>query len=171
MDDQQRLQLSNMIKANNVSDQTDMIRKLKHSALIREDVNTLVLLRAKHRDDPAKLYEEGVSQCNFLFSCYTDIFNKIRKDELDIGILHKFIDVLRRVELGELDQHEGAFAVGTLLKELYVDSAVKKADKLEEERRKTEATTAASVENKHAPKKNTHLGITWNKFKKLGIHY
>ena len=33
MNDKQRLQLQNMIKANNVEDQTDLIRKLKHSQI------------------------------------------------------------------------------------------------------------------------------------------
>ena len=55
---------------------------------------------------------------------YTDIYNKIRKDELDLSILNRFLNVLRNIEDGELDQHEGAFVVGTLLKELYVDSAL-----------------------------------------------
>jgi hypothetical protein len=48
-------------------------------------------------------------------------------------ILYRFLDVLRQIEDGELDQHEGSFVVGTLLKELYVDSALKKAEKLEKE--------------------------------------
>ena len=61
-----------------------------------------------------------------------EIFNKVKKDEIDISILHKFLDVLRRIEEGELDQHEGSFLVGTILKELYVDSAIKKGDKLDE---------------------------------------
>ena len=36
MDDNARLQLQNMIKANNVEDQTDLIRDLKHSHILRE---------------------------------------------------------------------------------------------------------------------------------------
>jgi hypothetical protein len=130
MDDKQRLQLQNMIKANNVEDQTEFIRNLKHSQIIRNDVNTMILIKAKFRGDEAKIHEECVNECNFLFTYYTDIYNKIRKDEIDIGILNKFLDVLRRIEDGELDQHEGSFFVGTILKELYVDSALKKADKL-----------------------------------------
>jgi len=130
MDDKQRLQLQNMIKANNVEDQTEFIRNLKHSQIIRNDVNTMILIKAKFRGDEAKIHEECVNECNFLFTYYTDIYNKIRKDEIDIGILNKFLDVLRRIEDGDLDQHEGSFLVGTILKELYVDSALKKADKL-----------------------------------------
>ena len=130
MDDNQRLQLQNMIKANNVEDQTGFIRDLKHSQLIRNDVNALIMIKANYRGNDDKIHEEGVNKCNFLFTYYTDIYNKIRKDEIDIGILNKFLDVLKRIEDGELDQHEGSFLVGSILKKLYVDSALKKADKL-----------------------------------------
>jgi len=155
MDDKQRLQLSNMIKANNVEDQTQLIRNLKHSQILRNDVNNMILLKAKYRGDDEKIYNECVNDCNFLFTYYTDIFNKIRKDEIDIGILNKFLDVLRRIEDGELDQHEGSFAVGTLLKELYVDSALKKAEKLDE-------LSEKSPEPKHA-----EVSISWKQFKKI----
>ena len=33
----------------------------------------------------------------------------------------------------KLDQHEGSFIVGTILKELYIDSALKRGDKLDKE--------------------------------------
>ena len=41
MDDKQRLQLSNMIKANNVEDQTGLIRNLKHSQVLRNEINNI----------------------------------------------------------------------------------------------------------------------------------
>jgi len=132
MDDNQRLQLQNMIKVNNVEDQTELIRNLKHSQVLRNEINNMIMIKAKYRGDDEKITEECVNECNFLFTYYTDIFNKVKKDEIDITILNKFLDVLRRIENGELDQHEGSFLVGTLLKELYVDSAIKKADKINE---------------------------------------
>ena len=103
MDDKQRLQLQNMIKANNVEDQTELIRNLKHSQVLRNEVNNMILVKAKHRGDDEKIYNECVNECNFLFTYYTDIFNKIRKDEIEIGILNKFLDVLRKIEDGELN--------------------------------------------------------------------
>lgn len=133
MDDNARLHLQKMIKANNVEDQTQLIRDLKHSVILKKDINTLILLKAKYRDDPDQLLLESMTECNFLFTYYTDIYNKIKKDEIDLGILNRFLDVLRQIEEGKLDQHEGSFAVGTLLKELYVDSALKKAEKLNKE--------------------------------------
>ena len=157
MDDKQRLQLQNMIKANNVEDQTDFIRNLKHSQIIRNEVNNLIMIKAKFRGNDEKIHEEGVNECNFLFTYYTDIYNKVRKDEIDIGILNKFLDVLKRVEDGELDQHEGSFLVGTILKEMYVDSALKKAEKLNE-----------NDEPKPEPIK-PQKNISWKQFKKINI--
>ena len=155
MDDKQRLQLQNMIKANNIEDQTDFIRNLKHSQIIRNEVNTMIMIKGKFRDDDAKIQEECVNECNFLFTYYTDIYNKVRKDELDIGILNKFLDVLKRIEDGELDQHEGAFLVGSILKELYVDSALRKADKLN-----------ADEEPKPEPKK-PEKNVSYKQFKRM----
>ena len=42
MDDNQRLHLQKMITANNVEDNTDLIRELKHSHILRDDINNLI---------------------------------------------------------------------------------------------------------------------------------
>ena len=65
------------------------------------------------------------NQCSFLFNHYTNIFNRLFKDQLDITILQKFIYVLSRIEEGEIDQHEGSYEVGELLKKMYIDSALR----------------------------------------------
>uniref|UniRef100_A0A6C0CTY6 Uncharacterized protein n=1 Tax=viral metagenome TaxID=1070528 RepID=A0A6C0CTY6_9ZZZZ len=154
MDDKARLQLQKMIKANNVEDQTELIRELKHSHLLQNDINNLIMLKAKHRNNQDKINEEGMSECGFLFTYYTDIYNKIRKDEIDLKILNKFLNILRRIEDGEIDQHEGSFIIGTLLKELYVDSALRKAEKLNQDE-KEEIVEPREVVN-----------ISWKDFKK-----
>jgi hypothetical protein len=155
MDNKQRLQLQNMIKANNIEDQTEFIRDLKHSQIIRNDVNNMIMIKAKFRGDENKIHEECVHECNFLFTYYTDIYNKVKKNEIDIGILNKFLDVLKKIEDGELDQHEGSFLVGSILKELYVDSALKKAEKLN-----------ANEEPKPEPKKPEKL-VSYKQFKRF----
>ena len=153
MDDNQRLQLQNMIQANNVEDQTDLIRSLKHSEILRSQITQLVLLRSKYGDDAEKINIEGMAECNFLFTYYTDIYNKVRKNEIDLQMLTKFLDVLKDIEDGKLNQHEGSFQVGTILKEMYVDSALKKAEKLNENNEPTPEPKKASVE------------ISWKQFK------
>ena len=155
MDDNSRLHLQKMIKANNVEDQTELIRELKHSHLLQEDINNLIMIKAKYRNDPDKISEEAMNECSFLFTYYTDIYNKIKKDEIDLKILNKFLNVLRRIEDGEIDQHDGSYLVGQLLKELYVDSALKKADKLEEKNKVVEE-----------PKRDT-VNVSWKQFKNI----
>ena len=153
MDDNQRLQLQNMIQANNVEDQTGLIRNLKHSGILRTQVAQLVLLKSKYGNDAEKINIEGMSECNFLFTYYTDIYNKVRKGELDRQMLTKFLDVLKDIEDGVLNQHEGSFQVGSILKEMYVDSALKKAEKLNENNEPTPEPKKAVV------------NISWRQFK------
>ena len=65
----------------------------------------------------------------------------------------QFLSILKRIEDGKIDQHEGSFEVGKLLKKIYVDSALKNKesnDKIEKKNKKK------------APKK-----ITWNQYKKM----
>jgi hypothetical protein len=158
MNDSQKLQLQKMISANNVEDQTELIRTLKHSHIFKNEINSMMMIKSKYRGDDEKIKEECMNECGFLFTYYTDLFNKIRKDEIDLSILFEFIEVLRKIEDGELDQHEGSFLVGTLLKKLYIDSALKKANKLDEQYSNEEA----------APKKlEPVLSISWKQFKQL----
>jgi hypothetical protein len=153
MDDNQRLHLQKMIAANNVEDNTELIRQLKHSHILREDVNNLIMLKSKYIDDADALHLEGMVLCNFLFTYYTDIYNKIRKDEIDLKILYQAFDVLRDIEDGKLDQHNGAYEFGTLLKKIYVDSALKKAEKLNANDEPTEVY------------KGPQVNISWQEFK------
>ena len=97
MDDNARLQLQKMIKANNVEDQTQLIRDLKHSELLRNDINYLILLKSKYANDIESLMNESMKECQFLFTYYTDIYNKVRKDEIDLTILYRFLDVLKQI--------------------------------------------------------------------------
>jgi len=156
MDPNQRLQLQQMITDNNVEDNTNLIRQLKHSHVLRENVNNLIMLKAKYMNDPDSLHLEGMTECNFLFTYYTDLYNKIRKDEIDLKILFKAFDVLRDIEDGKIDQHDGAYTFGTLLKQVYVDSALKKAEKLNLESEKTEPEY-----------KGPQVNISWSQFKKM----
>ena len=94
MNSDERLKLKEMIKQNNVTDYTEKIRELKHSSLLKKDVETLLKLKETHKDDNEFLSQE----CCFLFMYYTDIFNKIKKDEINISILYKFLTVLKKIE-------------------------------------------------------------------------
>jgi hypothetical protein len=62
-----------------------------------------------------------------------DIFTRIMKDEVDMTIMHKILIVLKLIEDEKLDQQEGSVMVGRYLKELYLDSAVRRADRIDGE--------------------------------------
>jgi hypothetical protein len=142
-----------------VEDQTELIRELKHSYLLQDDINNLIKIKAKYRNDPDpnKINVEAMEECSFLFTYYTDIYNKVRKDEIDLSILNRFLNVLRQIEEGEIDQHDGSYLVGQLLKELYVDSAFIFVVKLDEQYKEMEVV----------PEKNTGMNISWKQFKRI----
>jgi len=135
---QEKLDLNNLIKANEVVDYTEEIRYKKQSELIRNDVKQMIYLKNKNKlkeenNDKEELDNLLIKECKFLFNNYTDIFNKIKNDIIDIKILMNFLDILKKIEEGEIDQHEGSYLVGKYLKEMYVDSVLKQKSKIEEE--------------------------------------
>jgi|TARA_Y100000817_G_scaffold182992_1_gene142991 hypothetical protein len=163
MDDKQRLNLQEMIKQFDADDNTSKIRELKHSRRIRDDVEKFVNLKKKYSRmmtfEPKKFEKLVISHCNFLWTNYTNIFNRIMKDELNLNILRKFIDTLREVEDGDLDQHEASVKVGEILKQLYIDSALQREKKINAE------------DKKRAPKhKKPVNNISWAKYKAANLH-
>ena len=135
LNSQQKLDLASMIKANDTTDCTQEIREKKQSIAIKTDVDHLVSLKAKYerlrKSNPDEFDTICVKQCAFLFNNYTDLYNKIKNDNLDLKILERFLKILKKIEDGELDQHEGSYLVGKHLKEMYVDSALKTKAKIE----------------------------------------
>jgi len=126
-----RIQLNKMIDANQVQDCTTEIREKKHSGKIAADVQRLVNLRKRYAS-LAGYDDMCVAQCNWLFNNYTDIFNKVKKDEMNLDILAQLLTVLQNIEEGQLDQHTGAYEVGLLMKKIYIDGALLKAKKLDD---------------------------------------
>ena len=142
MNDSERLQLQKMIQENDTQNNTQDIRKLKHSKKILADVDMLLKLKQDNKllakSNPDSFDSMCTNKCSFLFNNYTDIYNKVLKDEINLQILERLLNVLYSIEEGDVDQHEGSFEVGKLLKNIYIDSALKKADKINEQYEKKE---------------------------------
>lgn len=159
INNKERLDLKRMIGEMESENNTENIRKVKHSVLIRDDIRKLETLKLKQKDlyenDQAGFIELCQTECAFLITNYHDIFNKIVKNELDLEIMTKFLMVLKMIEDGKLDQHEGSVAIGKLLKELYLDSAVRHADNLDKQY-SDESTIA-----------NAGANVTWKEFKAM----
>lgn len=155
MEENQRLELQKMISENGTTDQTELIRTLKHSSILKSEIDKMIDLKAKYIDDSEEAFHlEAMNECSFLNMYYNDIYNRLRKDELNIEILYNFINVLKEIEDGKLDQHEASYKVGKLLKEIYVDSALKKAEKLDKLYPETKNVV------------NNGIEIDWKTFKK-----
>lgn len=133
----ERINLKKMVDETECTNNTENIRKLKHSTLIRDDIRKIENLKTKNKNQMNLESEEFIELCKsesfFLFTNYTDIFNKVVKNELDLTIMTKLLIVLKLIEDGKVDQHEGSVMTGKILKELYVDSAMKRADNIDKE--------------------------------------
>ena len=155
----ERLNLKKLVDEMDCEDNTENIRKLKHSVSIRNDIRNIENLKTKHTELRNSRPDEFITlcegKCPFLFNNYTDIFHKVVKDELDLTIMTKLLTVLKMIEDGKVGQHEGSVLVGKILKELYIDSAVKRADNIDKE---YESMKVVPIEGKK---------ISWQEFKAM----
>tara|TARA_B110000003_G_scaffold23799_1_gene22731 strand:+ start:8516 stop:8989 length:474 start_codon:yes stop_codon:yes gene_type:complete len=137
MDSQDRLNLKKLISEYKPEETTTKIRTLKHSSKIKEDVERYLKLKSKYARLPKQtqlqMYQ---NQCGFLYENYTNIFNKLVREQLNLSILYRLLIVLKGIEDDKYDQHEGSVMVGKILKQLYIDSALKGDDKNDKKSKK-----------------------------------
>jgi hypothetical protein len=155
----ERINLKKLLSESDCDNNTEQIRKLKHSNLIANDINQYKKLKEENDRTINSTKEDFIEKCKikceFLYNHYTDIFNKLVKDELDLILLTRFLVILKMIEDGKVDQHEGSVLVGKILKEIYVDSALKRCDNLDKEH---------ADEKKE---KNDGVKMSWKEFKKI----
>ena len=154
LSDKERLDLKKLLRESDVQDNTEYIRKVKHSQLILNDLRVMERLKRSNCADPL-VFQGGAP---FLYANYQDIFNKMVADELDLEIMSRLLTILKLIEDERVDQHEGSVLVGKILKELYVDSALKKCKKLDE------AQDAKEAESEAEPVYKEEKPITWSQW-------
>ena len=93
------------------------------------------------KSNPNEFHVICVKQCDFLYNSFAEIFKGIKSDTIDMQIMYKFLDVLKKIEDGEIDQHEGSYLVGQHLKEIYVDTALRVEKKKDTNNRKKKGTS------------------------------
>jgi hypothetical protein len=154
MDSQDRLNLKKLISEYKPEETTSKIRTLKHSSKIKEDVERYLQLKSKYARLPKQtqlqMYQ---NQCGFLYENYTNIFNKLVKEQLNLSILYRLLILLKGIEDDKYDQHEGSVMVGKILKQLYIDSALKgdeKNDKKSKKERKRRGKKLSWAEYKRS---------------------
>jgi len=119
-----------MIEQNNVVDNTNILRELKHSSVIKQNVERLLELKQIHADllqsNKQKFEEIVLQDCGFLFFNYMPLYNSILKENLNMTILNELLTILSKIENGECDQHEASYEVGKLLKAIYIDTTLQR---------------------------------------------
>lgn len=137
LSEHERLNLQKMINESECDDNTEHIRNVKHSVRIRDEIRKLDTFKKANRSLQVKDFDTFLQKASevtpFLYTKYTDIFNRIIKDELDLEIMTKLLIVLKMIEDNKVDQHEGSVMVGKVLKELYVDSALRRGENIDKE--------------------------------------
>lgn len=129
MNSEQEKVLEQLIKENNVQDNTENIKNAKKSNKIRKDVAIIQNLKLQNNSkDFEKLNREAIVKCSFLNTNYPNIYQKLLKDEINIEILYKFLDELEYIETGKQTQHEASYNIGMLLKSLYIDKELHNID-------------------------------------------
>lgn len=166
MNPQEKIDLKKLIgKMDDYEDNTHGIRQMKHSDDIRKDILKMEELKKEHMElrktDPFAFSQLCESECIFLFYKYTDIYNRLLKDEVDLTIMNKALNVLKRIEDGEIDQQEGSVMVGKLFHEMYVDSALRRSANLD-----TAAASADAKSQSAVPPKAPIKKISWREYKK-----
>lgn len=132
-----KMNLRNIVSQMGAEDNTEGIRKLKHSTLIRDDIRKLDTFFNSNTTLKNSNFEKYQLECErlapFLLENYTDLFTRMIKRELDLTIMTKMLVILKLIEDEKVDQHEGSAMFGKVLKELYIDSTIKHGDNLDEQ--------------------------------------
>ena len=157
IDDETRLNFDKMLKESGTENNTEKIRKLKHSDKIREQITDMIEIQTKYSRLGNKSINKMIElKCNWLFTNYTNLYNKLKKKQLDLQILDRFLLTLKELEDGEVDQHEASVKIGQVLKEMYIDSALKTEKQYE------------AKNKKHKKKyKKPEKKITWEEYKRM----
>ncbi len=154
-----KMNLKNLVSKMGAEDNTENIRKWKHSTRIRDDIRKLDTLTQEKEDmrvnEPDLYVKTCADAAPFLFENYQDLFKRMIRRELDLTIMTKLLVILKLIEDDKIDQHEGAAMFGKILGELYIDSAIKKGDNLDKEHQSSE------------PEKSVGKPISWKEYKQM----
>ena len=133
----ERIQLQKMLQEGDSEDYTEKIREVKHSEAIKRDIIQLQLLQVQYMElkesNVQAFNNKCMEKCSFSYNNYTDISHKLKNAEIDVQMLMEFVRILKKIEDGQCDQHEASYEVGSILKKINVDSALRKTEKQDKE--------------------------------------
>jgi hypothetical protein len=141
LSDNDRIQLENMLRENEVEDTTRKIQELKHSSKLSASIKLIEKMKKQYprmfKTDYEK-FERMVRTRDeqWMWSHYTSIYHKLMKNQLDPSILNSMVDVLQKIENNEFTQHEASVAIGRMLKQIYIDGKIRDTPDTQRNKRK-----------------------------------
>jgi hypothetical protein len=113
-------------------------------------------------EDQSPVYNKMLeTKCSFLFTTYPLIYKGIIEESLDMVILYKFVDVLKKIEDFEINQHEGSFLIGKLLKGIYIDKPMASSD--------PEIVDSSVIDVNASVDTLPYKTLSWKEYKKINL--
>jgi len=136
-------------------DNTAYIREEKRSSRLRDDILQMERLKRSYSGDKTsqEFRDLCATECPYMFNEYSLIFNKQIKDVLDLKLMFRTLEVLRQIEIGQINQEEGSVLVGKMFADMYLDAAKREGELLDAERGETR------------PDPIEGLSLSWKQFK------
>ena len=173
---QEKLDLKRLLKTSDCDNNTEHIRKVKHSAKIQKDIMELVTFKKQNNKlydtNPERFEQEARGVAEFLYATYPDIFRKVINNEINYEIMVRLLYILKAIEDEKVDQHEGSVLVGKELKALYLDSAIRHGDNLDKKYKKCASSEIEALEDDttdSSPPPVVEKLISWKQYK-MEIH-
>ena len=161
---QEKLDLKRLLKTSDCENNTEHIRKVKHSSKIQQDIMELVTFKKQNHKlydtKPDRFELEARTVAYFLYTNYPDIFRKVIHNEINYEIMKRLLYILKAIEDEKVDQHEGSVLVGKELKDLYLDSAIRHGNNLDKKHKSPENEPKES-----SPPPVAEKLISWKEYK------
>lgn len=125
MNNNHKRELDRLIQENDTKDQTQSIRERKHSSKLRDQVLTLYVLKYKQQHKSMVAMQDMIKkECEFLYTNYRELYEILMTKNMDLGMMLKMLELLENIETSKMTQHESSFALGQMLKEMYIDPKI-----------------------------------------------
>lgn len=128
-----------MIQENNIEDTTSKIRDIQQSDVLLKELEYMCDEQKKlvqNGDKMEKLGELCDTKCIFMKTNQKKLYDKLLEDNMKnnecyiktVDIAIEMIHILKKIEIGEINQHEGAYEFGKICSKIYVDPIINRKE-------------------------------------------
>lgn len=121
MDKNAQKSLDKYVLENNIEDNTQLIQSNQYSKKVQHDLVLMKCIKANYNSEEFKA--QCIERCTFLSEYQPKLFNKLINDMSPetLKIVDNIVKLLKQIENGEYNQHQGSFMFGELCKTIFID--------------------------------------------------